>query len=135
MESVCYKQVCSTCAGISLGRYIDSYGEMDTCDYCGKCEIPVMTIDSLLPRIYQSMQLYYESPEDYPHLQMPNYLSYTTDAIEDEDMELDDAREDFIFDLKKSVNLDDKVWLRKAGIWTSFPEALKLSWQRFSSRA
>ena len=132
MESVCYKQVCSTCAGISLGRYIYSYGEMDTCDYCGKCEIPVMTIDSLLPRIYQSMQLYYESPEDYPHLQMPNYLSYTSDAIEDVDMELDDAREDFIFDLKKAVNLDDKFWLRKADIWTPFPEALKSSWQRFS---
>lgn len=132
MNDVRYKQVCSTCAGVSLGRYIDSNGRIDMCDYCGKCKTPVMTIDSLLARIYQSLQLYYESPEDYPHLQTPKYLSYTTDAIDDVDMELNDAREDFICDLKKSVDLDGKVWLRKAGIWTPFPEALKFSWQRFS---
>lgn len=123
------KSVCPECAGKSLGRYINFHGEIDKCDYCGKKNRPVMLIEQILPRLYESWELYYESPEDYPNLQ--NLSCYSTDIINDEDVELIDLKDSFFKDLKSIVDKDGKWWLRKNDVWLSFQESLALSWKNF----
>lgn len=130
MKSVYYKQVCSTCAGVSLGRYIDSHGKMDTCDYCGENDRSVMFIVDLLSRMYKSWKMYYSNFDDsffHEDFRTPYYLS---DIIYDEVVELDDARETFLSDL--CALPEERRWQKDSEYWTPFPEALKSSWQRFS---
>ena len=54
MTGILDKRVCSNYAGASLGRYIKLHGENDICDYCEKNKNPVISIDELLPRMYES---------------------------------------------------------------------------------
>ena len=133
MPTVLYeKAICPECAGFSLGRYIKSHGECDICNYCRSNTKPVMTIEQLLPRMYKSWELYYESPEEYPALQTSQYLYYADSMIDDDDdLELYDAKDEFINDLKSVFKNDDKTWIRKRDVWTPFSNALKLSWERF----
>lgn len=125
------KSVCPECAGKSLGRYINFHGEIDKCDYCCKKNRPVMQIEQILPRLYKSWELYYESPEDYPNLQNQLYIRYSTDIIYDDDIELIDSKESFFKDLYSIVDKDGKWWLRKNDVWLSFQDSLIISWGNF----
>ena len=124
------KTVCKNCADISLGRYIYKYGEKGECSYCGRKDVFVMQIDRILKRISVAIDFYYESPENYPSLQGWNY--YAEDIIEDDDLELTEANDTFLNDLKLAVRHDDRIWIRKRDLWTPFSDALKSSWDNFS---
>lgn len=130
MKKIFDKCVCSKCAGTSLGRYIDLYGEKDICDYCGKDFNPIMTIDVILPRLFKSWTLYYSNFEDsyFPDdFRTPYYLS---DIVNDEDSELYDAKPEFINDLCQLP--DDHTWQKDSEYWSSFSNAMKSSWELFS---
>lgn len=131
MDDVRYKRICSACAGMSLGQCIDSHGKIGACDYCGQNDKSVMLIADLLPRMYKSWELYYSNFDDsffHEDFRTPYYLS---DIIYDEVLELDDAREAFLGDL--CTLPEERRWQKDSEYWTPFPEALKFSWQRFSS--
>ena len=123
------KAVCSKCAGESLGRYINLNGDKEICDYCEKDENPVIQIETLLPVMYKSWELYFSNFDDssfHEEFRTPYYLS---DIVDDEDVELTDANETFLSDLKKLS--EDRVWQKDSEYWTSFPDALISSWERF----
>ncbi len=124
------KTVCKNCAGISLGRYICKHGEKGECSYCGRKDVVVMQIDRILKRIYEAIDFYYESPENYSSLQGWNY--YVEAIIDDDDLELTEANDFFLNDLKLAVKQDDRTWIRKGDLWTPFSVALKASWDNFS---
>lgn len=129
MISLLNKSVCVKCAGISLGRYINSHGENDKCDYCGKENRHVMTIEQIMHRLYESWKLYYSNFDDsfFPDdLRTPYYLS---DIVDDELVELYDAKESFLKDLKNIP--DDNTWQKDSEYWTPYSEALSYSWRRF----
>ena len=123
------KAICSECAGVSLGKYIELCGENETCDYCKSSKKFVMTIEQLLPRMYKSWELYFSNFDDssfHEEFRTPYYLSDIVDEIE---VELNDANEKFIFDLKNIP--EDRIWQKDSEYWTPFSEALRLSWERF----
>lgn len=129
MTGILDKRVCSNCAGVSLGRYIKLHGENDICDYCGKNKNPVISIDELLPRMYESWGVYYSNYDDSffsDNFRTPYYVS---DIINDDLVELTDANDFFLNDLCELP--EDRRWQKDSEYWTSFQEALKSSWERF----
>lgn len=129
--SVYGKEVCCKCAGTSLGRYIKKHGENGTCDYCGGETNPTMQIEQILPKMYKSWELYFSNYEDSSFSEEFRTEYLIGDIVEEEEVELTDANEDFLSDLKKLP--EDKVWQKDSEYWTPYPEALKSSWERFST--